>query len=84
MRSAECQVAAAVAARSMVVAVSGPLRLAGSGQQALQDFVLPPAADSDQLPAFAPLVRGLAGSHRLLHQIAYSHRGALYPAGTYS
>jgi hypothetical protein len=81
MRSAECQVAAAVAARSMGVAASGPLRLAGSGQQALGEFVRL-RGDLDQLPAFAHLVRGLAAFHLLLHRNERSHRDPLYPTGT--
>jgi len=72
MRSAECQVAVAVAAarsmevaaRSMGVAASDPARLAGSGLlaradlglRALPDFVRRPV-DSDQVLAFAHLVQ---------------------------
>jgi hypothetical protein len=94
MRSVECQVAAAVAARSMGVEASGPLhlaafapvRLADSGQQAQPDLVLLPAADSDQAPASVHLAQcsGLAGSQALVHQIAHSVREAFRPAGTYS
>jgi hypothetical protein len=92
MRSVECQVAAAVAARSMGVEASGPLhlaafaplRLADSGQQAQPDLVLLPV-DSDQAPASVHLAQcsGLAGSQALVHQIAHSVREAFRPAGTY-
>ena len=86
MRSVECQVAAAVAARSMGVEASGPLHLADSGQQAQPYLVLLPAADSDQAPASVHLAQcsGLAGSQALVHQIAHSVREAFRPAGTYS
>ena len=82
MRSAECQVAAAVVAASpvRVAADSGPARLLGSGQAALWEFV-PLPAGSDQAPASAPLVRGHPAFHLLLHRTGRFHRGLLYPAG---
>jgi hypothetical protein len=86
MHSAECQVAAAVvAARSMGVADSGPLRLEVLGLRALPDFVRRPV-DSDQALAFAHLVQcsGLAASQALLHRTGHSRREALCPAGTSS
>jgi hypothetical protein len=86
MHSAECQVAAAVvAARSMGVADSGPLRLEVLGLRALPDFVRRPV-DSDQVLAFAHLVQcsGLAASQALLHRTGHSRREALCPAGTFS
>jgi len=82
MHSAECQVAAVVAAASIRVALaSGPARLLGSDQAVPQDFGLPPA-DSDQVPASAPLARGLPAFHLLLHRAGPFHRGLLHPAGT--
>jgi hypothetical protein len=86
MRSAEWQVAAAVAADFTQVAASGLLRLvasgplhrADSGQQALQGFV-PLPADSDQVPASARSVREPA-VHLLLQVREHFHRGLLYPA----
>ena len=83
MRSAEWQVAAAVAAHSTEVEASGPLPLAGSGQAALPDLAQP-RVDSDQVPASARLVRGLAVFHLLLRRTEYSHPVPLYPTGTSS
>jgi hypothetical protein len=96
MRSAECQVAVAVAAarsmgvaaRSMGAAASDPARLAGLGllaradlgPQVLADFIRRPV-DSDLAPVFVHLVQG---SERLLHRTGHSRREALCPAGTVS
>jgi len=60
---------------------SGPLRWAGSDQQALQVFV-PLLADSDRLRASAHLVHELPAFHLLLQVREHSHRGPLYPATT--
>jgi hypothetical protein len=90
MRSAEWQVAAAsvvvvadftqvAASGPLRLVVSGPLRWADSGQQALQVFV-PLPAGSDQLPASAHLAQGLPAFHPLLQVREHSHRGLFYPA----
>ena len=56
MRSAECQVAAVVAARSMVVAASDPARLVASGPAVLPDLAQP-RVDLDQVRASVHLVQ---------------------------
>jgi len=78
MRSAECQVAAAVADRFTQAVASGRLRQAASAQQVLRAFARL-QEDSDQAQASAPSVRGLPAFHLLLPR-EHSHRGLLYPA----
>ena len=89
MRSAECQVAVAVAAaRSMGVAASDPARLvagsdllarlAGSGLLARADSIRRPV-DSDPVPASVHLVQG--SSEHLPHRTGHSRREALCPTG---
>jgi hypothetical protein len=83
MRSAECQVAAAVVLVSPVaVAVLDLLPLVDSGQPVLPDLAQSPA-DSDQVPASAPSVRGLPAFHLLLHRTGHFHRGPLSPTITF-
>jgi hypothetical protein len=78
MRSAECQVAAVVAAHFMGVVASDPLRRAASAQQVLRAFARL-QEDLDQVPDSAHLALGPAVFHLLLLR-EHSHRGLLYPA----